>query len=54
MFVDADADFASIKIAPGVEARSYEKGGIVFCEDRRGRVIEIQLLNVSSLKGLRD
>ena len=23
VFVDADADFASIKIAPGVEARSF-------------------------------
>ena len=50
MFVDADADFASIKIAPGVEARSYEKAGFVFCEDVSGNVIEIQLLNLSSLK----
>ena len=25
VFVDTDADFASIKIAPGVEARSYAK-----------------------------
>ena len=53
VFVDADADFASIKIAPGVEARSYEKGGFVFCEDASGHVIEIQLLNLSSLKGLK-
>ena len=50
VFVDTDADFASIKIAPGVEARSYEKGGFVFCEDSSGNVIEIQLLNLSSLK----
>ncbi len=53
VFVDPDADFASIKIAPGVEARSYEKGGFVFCEDKSGNVIEIQLLNLSSLKGLK-
>ena len=53
VFVDADADFASIKIAPGVEARSYEKGGFVFCEDVGGNVIEIQLLNLSSLKKLK-
>ena len=54
VFVDPDADFASIKIAPGVEARSYEKGGFVFCEDESGNVIEIQLLNLSSLKGLKS
>ena len=53
VFVDADADFASIKIAPGVEARSYEKGGFVFCEDVSGNVIEFQLLNLSSLKKLK-
>ena len=53
VFVDPDADFASIKIAPGVEARSYEKAGFVFCEDESGAVIEIQLLNLRSLKGLK-
>ncbi len=53
VFVDADSDFASIKIAPGVEARSYEKGGFVFCEDEKGNVIEVQLLNLSSLKRLK-
>jgi hypothetical protein len=53
VFVDAGADFASIKIAPGVEARSYEKKGFVFCEDAGGNVIEVQLLNLSSLKGLK-
>lgn len=53
VFVDPDADFASIKIAPGVEARSYAKGGFVFCEDVSGNVIEIQLLNLSYLKGLK-
>ena len=53
VFVDPDADFASIKLAPGIEARSYEKEGFVFCEDASGNVIEIQLLNLSSLKGLK-
>lgn len=50
VFVDADADFASIKLAPGIEARSYEKDGFVFCEDKRGKVIEVQVLNLSELK----
>jgi hypothetical protein len=51
IYLDADLDFASIKIAPGVEARSYQRDGFVFCEDRRGKVIEIQVLNLSELKG---
>jgi len=50
VFVDRDADFASIKLASGVEARSYERDGFVFCEDRRGRVIEVQVLNLSDLR----
>ena len=50
VFVDADSDYASVKIAPRVEARSYEKDGFVFCEDGHGNVIEIQLLNLSALK----
>ena len=49
VFVAADSDFASVKIAPGVESRSYEKDGFVFCEDERGNVIEIQLLNLRAL-----
>lgn len=48
VFVDAASDFASVKIAPGIEARSYEKDGFVFCEDAHGHVIEIQLLNLSA------
>ena len=48
-FLDRDADFASIKISPGVEARSYLKDGFVFCEDAKGRVIEIQILNLKEL-----
>ena len=49
VYVDKDADFASIKIAPGVESRSYIKDGIVVCEDQKGRIIEIQLLNLKNL-----
>jgi hypothetical protein len=44
---DRTSDFASIKLSPGVEAKSYIKDGLVFCEDSKGRVIEIQILNVS-------
>ena len=49
IFIDKEADFASIKIASGVERRSYVKDGFVVCEDRRGNIIEIQLLNLTSL-----
>lgn len=48
--MDADLDFASIKLAAGIEAKSYEKDGFIFCEDAKGRVIEIQVLNLSDLK----
>lgn len=48
--VDREADFASIKLAPGVEARSYAKDGFVFCEDKKGQVIEVQVLNLSELR----
>jgi hypothetical protein len=51
--VDADLDFASIKLAPGVEARSYQRDGFVFCEDKKGKIIEIQVLNLSELKNLK-
>lgn len=52
--VDQQADFASIKLAPGVEAKSYAKDGFVFCEDKKGRVIEIQVLNLSELRKKKD
>ncbi len=52
ILVDRDNDFASIKIAKGVESRSYEKDGFIFCEDKLGRVIEIQVLNLSKLPEL--
>lgn len=45
--IDKDADFASIKLAPGIEAKSYLKDGVLFSEDAKGRVIELQILNVS-------
>jgi uncharacterized protein YuzE len=49
VYIDKDADFASIKIAPGIESRSYVKDGIVVCEDAKGRIIEIQLLNLKAI-----
>jgi len=32
-----------------VEKKSYIKDGMIFCEDAKGRIIEIQILNLSSL-----
>jgi len=49
VFVDHDSDFASIKIASGVEVKSYIKDGFIFCEDSKGKIIEIQVLNLSQL-----
>lgn len=49
VYIDKGADFASIKLAPGVESRSYVKDGVVVCEDQKGRIIEIQLLNLKAL-----
>ena len=49
VYIDKDADFASIKLAPGIEKRSYVKDGMVVCEDQKGRIIEIQLLNLKAL-----
>jgi hypothetical protein len=45
--IDPDADFASIKLAPGIEFKSYLKDGVLFSEDSKGRVIELQILNIS-------
>ena len=45
--IDRDANFACIKLAPGIEAKSYLKDGVLFSEDAKGRVIELQILNVS-------
>jgi len=49
ILVDKENDFVSIKIAKGIECKSYEKDGFMFCEDKSGRVIEIQVLNLSKL-----
>jgi hypothetical protein len=45
--IDHDSDFASIKLGPGIEAKSYLKDGILFSEDAKGQVIELQILNLS-------
>lgn len=52
ILVDKDLDFAAVKIAKGVEFKSYEKDGFIFCEDKSGRIIEIQVLNLSLLPKL--
>ncbi len=49
VMIDKDADFASIKISPGVEAESFEKDGFVFCKNKDGEIIEIQILNLTQL-----
>jgi hypothetical protein len=55
IYQDTDSDFASIKISKGVEAKSYLKDGFVFCEDAKGNIIEVQILNLSKLaKGKRS
>ena len=50
--VDHDNDFASIKLAQGVEAKSFEKDGFLFSLDSKGKVIEVQILNLSALAKL--
>ncbi len=54
IFIDKANDLAAIKIAKGIEHKSYEKAGFIFCEDKSGRVIEIQVLNLSKLPELLD
>ena len=54
IYIDAKNDFASIKIKEGIEAKSYEKDGFIFCEDKDGNVIEIQILNLEDLAKLKD
>jgi len=49
IYLDKENDFASIRLAPGIEAKSYEKDGFIFLEDKKGKVIEIQILNLSRL-----
>jgi hypothetical protein len=52
IFIDKENDFAAIKIAKGIEYKSYEQDGFVFCENKAGRIIEIQVLNLSKLSAL--
>jgi len=47
--VDQENDFASIKLAQGVEAKSFERGGFLFSLDAKGKVIEVQIMNLSLL-----
>jgi hypothetical protein len=49
IFFDSENDFASIKIGKGIETKSYEKDGFIFSEDAKGKIIEIQILNLSLL-----
>ena len=50
VYIDQTSDFASIKLASGVESKSYSKDGFIFCEDPKGNVIEIQFLNFNAKK----
>ena len=54
IFIDHENDFASIKIKEGTEARSYEKDGFIFCEDKDGNIIEIQILNLEHLSKIKQ
>lgn len=47
-FRDSEHDFLAIKLAAGIESRSYIKDGCVISEDADGKVLEIQVLSVSS------
>jgi len=49
IFFDKDNDFASIRLTDGIEAKSYEKDSFIFLEDSKGKIIEIQILNLSRL-----
>lgn len=42
---DKENDFTSIRLADGLEKKSFEKDGFVFLEDAQGKTIEIQILN---------
>ncbi len=50
VFQDKENDFVSIRLADGIEAKSYVKKGFVFLENSRGKIIEIQILNQKSKK----
>jgi len=44
IFLDKKNGFTSIKLASGIETKSYIKRGFVFSENENGEVIEIQIL----------
>ena len=46
---DKDNQFVSIQLSNGIEYKSYEKDGFIFCENKAGRVIEVQVLNSTKL-----
>jgi hypothetical protein len=48
--IDNELDFAAIKLAKGIEFKSYLKNGMIFSEDKKGRIIEVQILNISQIK----
>lgn len=46
---DKENNFVSIKIVKGVENKSYEKDGFIFCENKLGQIIEVQILDLTKL-----
>lgn len=42
---DEENDFTSIRLADGLEKKSFEKDGFVFLGDAKGKTVEIQILN---------
>lgn len=45
LYHDKENNFVSIRLAEGVEAKSYSKNDFIFLENSRGKIIEIQILN---------
>lgn len=44
IYLDKKNGFTSIKLASGIESKSYLKSGFVFSENENGEIIEIQIL----------
>ena len=47
--IDKTNNFAAIKLKDGIESLSYLKDGVLFSEDSSGNIIEIQILDLTSL-----
>ena len=47
VFVSHEHDFASVKLSSEIEAKSYLKNGLLVSEDQSGKIIEVQILNLS-------